>query len=47
MYPAAPKHLSGFFLIVKNSDKGSFIVSLGSRLYVRGWWWLTIELNAL
>jgi hypothetical protein len=47
MYPAAPEHLFGFFLIVKNSDRGFFIVFLGNRLYVRGWWWLAVELNSL
>jgi hypothetical protein len=45
MYSAAPDHLSGLFFIIKNSDRGSFIVFLGSQLYVRGWWRLAIELN--
>jgi hypothetical protein len=40
MYPAAPEHLSRFFLIVNNSDRGSFVVFLGSRLCVKGCWWL-------
>jgi hypothetical protein len=47
MYPAAPEHLFGFFFIIKNSDRGSLIVFLGSQLYVRGWWWLAVELNSL
>jgi hypothetical protein len=47
MYPTTPEHLSRFFLIVKNSDRGSFIVFLGSQLYVRGWWWFAVELNSL
>jgi hypothetical protein len=47
MYPAAHEHISRFFLIIKNSDRGSFIVFLGSQLYVRGWWWLAVELNYL
>jgi hypothetical protein len=47
MYPAAPEHLSRFFLIVKNLDRGSFVVFLGSHLYVRGYWWLAVELNSL
>jgi hypothetical protein len=46
MYPTAPEHLFGFFFIVKNSDRGSFIVFLGSQLYVQGWWWLAVELNS-
>jgi hypothetical protein len=47
MYPAAPEHLSEFFSIVKNSDRGSFIVFLGSQLYIRGSWWLAVGLNSL
>jgi hypothetical protein len=47
MYPTAPEHLSKFFSIVKNSDRGSFIVFLGSQLYNRGWWWLAVGLNSL
>jgi hypothetical protein len=47
MYPAAPKHLFRFFFIVKNSDRGSLIFFLGSQFYVRGWWWLAVELNSL
>jgi hypothetical protein len=47
MYPAAPEHLFGFFFIVKNLDRGSLIVFLGSQLYVQGWWWLAVELNSL
>jgi hypothetical protein len=47
MYPATLEHLSGFFLIVKNLDRASFIVFLGSQLYVQGWWWLTVESNYL
>jgi hypothetical protein len=47
MYPAALEHLSKFFLIVKNSDRGSSIVFLCSQLYTRGWWWLAVELNSL
>jgi hypothetical protein len=46
MYPTAPEHLFGFFFIVNNSDRGSFIVFLGSQLYVQGWWWLAVELNS-
>jgi hypothetical protein len=38
IYPTAPEHLFEFFLIVENSDRGSFIVFLGSQLYIRGWW---------
>jgi hypothetical protein len=34
MYPAVPEHLFEFFSLVKNLDRGSFIVFLGSRLYV-------------
>jgi hypothetical protein len=30
MYPAASEHLSWFFSIIKNSDRGSSIVFLGS-----------------
>jgi hypothetical protein len=45
--PVGPDHLSGFFLIVKNSDRGSFVIFLGSQLYIRGWWWLVVELNSL
>jgi hypothetical protein len=47
MYPAAPEHLSEFFLIVKNLDRGSSIVFLGSQIYIQCWWWLAIELNSL
>jgi hypothetical protein len=47
MYPTTPEHLSEFFLIVKNSDRGSFIIFLGSQLYIRGWWWLAVGLNSL
>jgi hypothetical protein len=47
MYPAAPEHRSEFFLMVKNSDRGSFIVFLGNQLYIRGWWWLAVGLNSL
>jgi hypothetical protein len=47
MYPAAPEHLSEFFSIIKNLDRGSSIVFLGSQLYIRGWWWLAVELNYL
>jgi hypothetical protein len=47
MYPGAPEHLSEFFLIVKNSDRGSSIVFLGSQIYIRCWWWLAVELNSL
>jgi hypothetical protein len=47
MYPAAPDHLFGFFFIVKNSDRGSSVVFLGSQLYVRGWWWLAVELKSI
>jgi hypothetical protein len=48
MYPVAPEHLSEFFSIVKNSDRGSSIVFLGSQIYIRCWWgWLVVELNSL
>jgi hypothetical protein len=47
IYPTALEHLSGFFLTVKNSDRGSLIVFLGSQLYVQGWWWLAVEMNSL
>jgi hypothetical protein len=47
MYPAAPEHLSEFFLIIKNLDRGSSIVFLGSWLYVQSWWRLVVELNSL
>jgi hypothetical protein len=47
MYHAAPEHLSGFFSIVKNSDRGSSIVFIGSQIYIRYWWWLVIRLNYL
>jgi hypothetical protein len=45
--PCNPKHLSKFFSIVKNSDIGSFIVFLGSQLYIQCWWWLVVGLNSL
>jgi len=32
MYPAAPEHMSGFFLLKKNSDRGSFVIFSGSLL---------------
>jgi hypothetical protein len=38
MYSAAPKHLSEFFSIVRNSDGGSCVVFLGSQIYIRCWW---------
>jgi hypothetical protein len=47
MYPLVPEHLSEFFLTVKNSDRGSSIVFLGSCLYVQSWWWLAVELDSL
>jgi hypothetical protein len=47
MYPLAPEHLSKFFSIIKNSDRGSSIVFLDSRLYVRSWWRLAVELDSL
>jgi hypothetical protein len=47
MYLTAPEHLFEFFSIVKNLDRGSSIVFLGSRLYVQSWWRLAVELNPL
>jgi hypothetical protein len=47
MYLTAPEHLFKFFSIVKNLDRGSSIVFLGSRLYVQSWWRLAVELNPL
>jgi hypothetical protein len=47
MYLVANEHLSKFFSIIKNLDRGSSIVFLGSQLYIQGWWWLAIELNSL
>jgi hypothetical protein len=34
MYPAAPEHPSEFFSVVSNSDGGSFVVFLGSWIYI-------------
>jgi len=31
MYPAAPEHISGFFLFKKNSDIGSFVIFSSSQ----------------
>jgi len=38
VYPAAPEHISGFFLFKKNSDIGSFVIFSSSLLSVRERW---------
>jgi hypothetical protein len=38
MYPAAPEHISGFFLFKKNSIIGSFVIFSSVLPSMGGWW---------
>jgi hypothetical protein len=38
MYPAAPEHISGFFLYKKNSVIWSFVIFSSVLPSVGGWW---------